>query len=370
MLVGDTKFNKNGGIYQRGKRYDLTKKQAVALEYLKMATQAGSTRVSISKVAKQAKVGWKFANKVVKEYEQSTTLRDPKDEHKEQVNNKKGKRLLTIEEEVFLLALRAEDPTRTNLEYIQLLQSTYGRLVSSTFISTWFKKRFQFPGDFKKPSVVPLDKWRPINVARYVEFKCLMDALPLHHLWCFLDEKHIVNKDTIRDKCRADPLTGKMDYIPVSGDFRETFNLMAVVSLNPEKEKLIEYHIDKDTNDASMFVAFVENLVQSNYLRHNEVLVLDNAAIHVGGPAACIRELLWNTVIDGRPLRILVIFLPTRSPELNPIELIFHILSKRIKSSRYKGQLCTGQDVIQKTAKVLDEIEYEVIMKCFVHCGY
>ena len=61
---------------------------------------------------------------------------------------------MTIEEEVYLLALRAEDPTRTNLEYIHLLAATYGRTVSSSFISNWFRKRFQFVGSFKAPNII------------------------------------------------------------------------------------------------------------------------------------------------------------------------------------------------------------------------
>ena len=370
MYRVETKFNKNGGAYRRGRRYDLLRKQSVAIEYLQLRDEVGDPDVKISEVAKRAQVGWKYARKVVTEYRESKTLKDPFEEHMETIAGRKNKTYLPVEEEVFLLALRSEDPSRTNLEYIHQLAATYGRVVSSSFISNWFKNRFEFPGNFKKPNVVPLDKWRPINVSRYLEYKCFMDALPLHHLWCFLDEKHIVNKDALRAKTRKDPLTGKMDHIPVSGDFRETFNLMAIVSLNPTKSKSIEYHIDKNTNDAFSFVVFIEYLIETKYLKHNEVLVMDNAAIHVGGVAKNIQEILWNSVVEGSPLHILVIFLPTRSPELNPIELIFHILAKRIKSYRYKTTTTDGRAIIQKTQKVLNEIEYDVIMKCYIHCGY
>jgi hypothetical protein len=49
----------------------------------------------------------------------------------------------------------------------------------------------------------------------------LLDALPHHHMYNFLDEKHLVNKDVIAAKSRVNPLTGHMDCIPVSGDFRK-----------------------------------------------------------------------------------------------------------------------------------------------------
>ena len=166
------------------------------------------------------------------------------------------RRLLSIKEEVFLFALCAEDPLRTNIKYSHLLAERYSRVVSSSFISKWFKNRFEYPADFKKPNVVPLDKWQPINVSQLLEYCYLMDALPMHQMWCFLDEKHIVNTDTIRDKARSDLLTGKMDHIPVSSDFRETYNFMAVVSLNPEKQKNIDYHINKKTNNSATFCQF------------------------------------------------------------------------------------------------------------------
>jgi hypothetical protein len=37
-------------------------------------------------------------------------------------------------------------------------------------------------------------------------------------------------------------------------------------------------------------------------------------------------------VNNGRPLHILVIYLLAHSPELNPIEVVFHILATQIRS--------------------------------------
>jgi hypothetical protein len=59
---------------------------------------------------------------------------------------------------------------------------------------------------------------------------------------------------------------------------------------------------------------------------------MDNAAIHSQGNATVIEDMLWETIVDGCPLHILVIALPTRSPELNPIKLVFHILAFWIHS--------------------------------------
>jgi hypothetical protein len=56
---------------------------------------------------------------------------------------------------------------------------------------------------------------------------------------------------------------------------------------------------------------------------HDKILVMDNAAIHTGAEAEIVEDLLWYMVVDGRPLNVLVVYLPARAPELNPIELIF-----------------------------------------------
>jgi transposase len=54
---------------------------------------------------------------------------------------------------------------------------------------------------------------------------------------------------------------------------------------------------------------------------HNEVLVMDNATIHTGGDANIVEDMLWTpAVVDGIPLHVIILYLPTRSPELNPIE--------------------------------------------------
>jgi transposase len=41
-----------------------------------------------------------------------------------------------------------------------------------------------------------------------------------------------------------------------------------------------------------------------------------------------IEDMLWETIGDGHPLHILILYLPTCSPELNSIELVFHMQAK------------------------------------------
>jgi hypothetical protein len=87
---------------------------------------------------------------------------------------------------------------------------------------------------------------------------------------------------------------------------------------------------------------------------------MDNAAIHTGGDADIVEDLLRTSVVDGHPLHVDVLYLPTRSPELNHIEPIFHILARRICSFRYRmppGGPCDYAVLVQAT-QVMDEMTH------------
>ena len=82
MNGNDVVWNQNGGLYKRGKRYDIIKKQTVAVEYLSMRVESGSEKVNITEIAKRARVSWKYAKKVVTKYEQTQQFSDPGEEKK------------------------------------------------------------------------------------------------------------------------------------------------------------------------------------------------------------------------------------------------------------------------------------------------
>ena len=278
--------------------------------------------------------------------------------------------VLRTAEECFLLSLRAEDPSRPNDSYqLELLQE-FGVWKSSKFISNWFRYRFEHPGVFRKSSFIPKDKFKDDNVFRYLEFRMHMSIISDHSRFSFIDEKHLVNSDCSEVKQRVDPLTGILEGIPVSGDFRDTRTIMACISVNPRKENHIFYNCSSDTNNADSFMAFIESMIEYGFLVHGEVLILDNAQIHIGGSAKALEELLWNTIVNGKPLNCLVIYLPTRSPELNPIELVFHILVRRLKSFHYRRMGSLDEHVLTRIGRVFNDMDLELFEKCARHCGY
>lgn len=55
---------------------------------------------------------------------------------------------------------------------------------------------------------------------------------------------------------------------------------------------------------------------------------MDNASIHTCGKASILKDLLYQDH------SISVLFLPTRSPELNPIDQMWHLLHEHLVAAR------------------------------------
>jgi transposase len=362
--------NDNGGYYQPGRMYQLPKKIKVAEIYLGLMEARYPLRVTVTEVALSARVGWDYARRVIHELEFHGFIREP-----EMIRRAKnhvlgpGQKLSTVHE-MFLLCLRTLDPARPLYSYVQELNNQFQKTVTTQSISDWFHKRWDFRGNLKRANLVPLDKWKLVNKIRYFEFVQKLRIYSDHSKYNFIDEKHIFNKDVYSRRVRKDPLTGKLPSIHVSGDFRKAYNIMAVISPNPDKDYPIDYTIGEENGTSEAFVAFITYLIAKRFLRHDEFVVMDNASIHYQNNATVIENMLWETIVDGLPLHILVIQLPTRSPELNPIELVFHILAMRIRSFRYRSAGPVDKAVLYKASQVMDDMTYALILRCCAHCGY
>jgi transposase len=70
----------------------------------------------------------------------------------------------------------------------------------------------------------------------------------------------------------------------------------------------------------------IEAAVAVGFLKGGDILVLGNASIHGKGDKQYIpRGLLWKS------FGIFVVFLPTRTPEWNPTELVWRMLVQHLK---------------------------------------
>ena len=366
--------NSNGGYYHQGDSYPLWKKTEIVELFFDMWTETFPTRPSYNAVAKAAKVSHPTVKKFIEEVEEKGYISDPSEERviKQNVGEKKkdAMDLISAEEEMFLLALHAEEPTRTNTSYIGLLEQNFGTKISSKALSQWWKHRFIYKGNFRKSNMIPKDKFTDRNWFRYYEFRMFINVLGDQTRFNFLDEKHLVNHNGEKLKARACPLTGILPPIPVDGNFRDSNNIVACISMNHRKPKHIFFTLSKERGTAKYFSAFVQRMVSSGFLMHGEVLIMDNARIHTHSDAAGIKDFLWNVEVNGKPLHVLVVYLPTRAPELNPIELIFNILVVWLRSFHWRSRGPVNQKVIERAYDILEHIDYDLIIRCGKHCGY
>ena len=86
-----------------------------------------------------------------------------------------------------------------------------------------------------------------------------------------------------------------------------------------------DYYVHDGTNDAMTFRECLMASIEKGFFARGDVLVLDNASIHHYRENHDLEEYLYEE------FEILILFLPTRSPELNPIELLWNTLVKRLK---------------------------------------
>ena len=86
------------------------------------------------------------------------------------------------------------------------------------------------------------------------------------------------------------------------------------------------------------------------------VLVLDNASIHKGG----------NLERLARRAGCRVLYLPPYSPDMNPIELIWSFVKRRVRREGPRDEPSRSASVAAGLAAVTEQLA----RACFRHCGY
>ena len=130
------------------------------------------------------------------------------------------------------------------------------------------------------------------------------------------------------------------------------------------------YRIRRENNDSQLFMGnVVMDAIVDRFLVKGDVLELDNAAIHTGGENDTMADWLWSR------FGIFVAFLPTRSPELNPIELLWNYLVQKLKhylmQTLHENMASIGQtmDAAAFVAKeILDGTAHKLVGNFFIHC--
>lgn len=109
------------------------------------------------------------------------------------------------------------------------------------------------------------------------------------------------------------------------------------------------------STDAALFEAYVEGLLAPT-LEAGQVVVLDGLGAH---RTERVRELIEERGAD-------LVFLPSYSPDLNPIEEAF----SKIKNLVRKAGARTREELNEAIAEAMSAVTLEEVAGWFTHCGY
>jgi transposase len=107
--------------------------------------------------------------------------------------------------------------------------------------------------------------------------------------------------------------------------------------------------------DGEAFALYIEHFLCPK-LREGQLVVMDNLQVH---KSKRVREL-----IEGRGCS--VVFLPSYSPDFNPIEEAF----SKVKTLLRKAKARSFEALVQATGAALGAVSEQDVLGFFTHCGY
>jgi transposase len=166
----------------------------------------------------------------------------------------------------------------------------------------------------------------------------------------FIDESgfHI---SMTRPRSRAP--RGKRAYGKVPRNRGKNQALIASITLQGGMGEAVSI---KGATDAEVFETYVERFLAPTLSAGQEVVVLDGLGAHRTGR---VRELIERRGAD-------LVFLPSYSPDLNPIEEAF----SKIKSIVRKVAARTREALDEAMGEALSAVTLEDVAGWFSHCGY
>ena len=153
----------------------------------------------------------------------------------------------------------------------------------------------------------------------------------------------------------------------VDPDFSNTYKLTGFCKIDPTHyNNAVWCSLTEAINDTDNFALELEYMIHSGFIVRGQVLVLvlDKAAVHTGKENTVLQEYLWEEY------GTILLFLPPRSPEWNPMEQVWKHLVYELKKVPLK--LCHelsrhGKHVAAYQAmNILNNVSHEQVRHFYV----
>eukprot|EP00985_Skeletonema_marinoi_P031247 scaffold37243_cov116-Skeletonema_marinoi.AAC.1 len=357
-------INAHNRVYKNGAALSHAEKITIGIEYQKAKAEANGGEPNIVALSRACKVSESTARKIRDEIRDNGRVLSP-----EEIRNGNkaivgpGSRALSAVDEAVLYVLYLIDPSRSLSSYRMYLYHLTGTIIDASTIGKWFNHAFPIKGSMRKSCLIPYDKLKPRNILRaidYIKTIAMMDRSRIK----FGDEKHLKGAELYCRKTRRNILTGEVPPILTTPDFRNTYSIIGFCGIDVRTTP-VRYGIMEGINDAQSFAMQVQLGVLTGYFQPGDVIVLDRAAIHTGGGNETLEDWLWDN------FRIFVLLLPARTPEWNPIELVWNILVQRLRTfSLHLARQFGRHSLVVASQTILNSITHTEVDGCYRKCGY
>ena len=274
-----------------------------------------------------------------------------------------GSRSLEISEQMFLLTKYFENPQLQLSEYANLLYTYSGKCVSTSTLCLWFKHSLPFKSSMRKTSLFPHRKYTTENIYRLISYTRFIAGIDPMRI-VYTDEKPIRGSDAYNRQVRRCPVTGTTPFLQTKFKLRNRYNLMTAIRIYDPFDKCMFHRMGTFSGNSVTFLSFVLEMVKANYLRHGDILVLDNCRIHNTDYCEFLSHMLLQEC------NIFVVFLPAYAPELNPIELCFNYFSQQLKHTNLRNVTNHSDRMFMTLCSViLDRINKNNVVKMYRKAG-
>jgi hypothetical protein len=261
---------------------------------------------------------------------------------------------------IVLVHLLRANPQRSLRSYKRELYKITGTYLSEATISRVWKASYLHNARLAKPNMIPRDKFKLENVQKARDYiKIISQLQPV--LLKFTDEKHLKGEEVCNTCAQRDPLTGEKYNVRTQSDFRNAYTIIGFCGIDMRTAPFF-FHLGKQTNDSEAFGEAVDDAIARGFLKEGDMLIMDNATIHMYKENEVLEEYLWEEY------GIFMLTLPTRSPEMNPIELLWNTLVMRMK--RFFIDQSDSIPICQMATHIMDGFRHQDVFDAFKKCGY